>query len=168
MAEAGPTTADQSSHFLDEHTAGRFRGYKPKIKLQSPGWLAMSIPENVQLDTDVPSRIGLTDKRYATVGINIYPPGGRDDMHCHPGSEHIFIVLEGQLRVRGLKEGEDVVLNPGEFVHIDQSYFYQLANETDRPTVICGVFTKPPKKPKLSRYTYRGEATIDPRTLEGE
>jgi hypothetical protein len=87
-------TADQSKHFLDEQTSGRFRDYKPKVKLESQGWQAMSLPENVQLDTDVPSRIGLTNKRYATVGINIYPPGARDDMHCHPGSEHIFIVME--------------------------------------------------------------------------
>jgi quercetin dioxygenase-like cupin family protein len=168
MAETGTTSADQSKHFLDEQTAGRFRGYQPKVKLESQGWQAMSIPENVQLDTDVPSRIGLTNKRYATVGINIYPPGAKDDMHCHPGSEHIFLVMEGELRIYGVKDGEDVVLKPGEFVHINQSYFYQLANETNQPTVICGVFTKPPKKPKLTRYTYRGENGVDPATLEGE
>ena len=83
-------------------------------------------------------------------------------------SEHVFFVLQGQLRVYGVKEGEDVILNPGEFVHINQSYFYQLANETSEPTIIYSVFTKPPKRPKISRYSYRGTETVDPKTLEGE
>ena len=121
-----------------------------------------------RLPTDIPARIGLTNKRYATVGLNVYPPGGRDEMHCDPGSEHIFFVLQGQLHIRGVREGGDVVLGPGEFVHINQSYFYQLANETDQITVLCGVFTKPPKLPKISRYSYRGADTVDPTTLEGD
>jgi len=167
MAE---TTAerDWSHSALDEQTPGRYRNYKPKEKLRSEGWQALSVWDNVQLDADIPSRIGLTNKRYATVGINIYPPGGRDEMHCHPGSEHVFFVLQGQLRIYGVKEGEDVILNPGEFVHINQSYFYQLANETNETTIIYSVFTKPPKPPKISRYSYRGTETVDPKTLEGE
>ena len=45
-------------------------------KLRSEGWQALSGWDNVQLVADVPSRIGLTNKRYATVGINIYPSAG--------------------------------------------------------------------------------------------
>ena len=167
MAET--TAAKDWSHaLLDDQTNGRFRGYKPKKKLESEGWQAMSIKDNLQPDVDTPSRIGLTNKRYATVGINMYPPGGRDEMHCHPGSEHVFYVVEGELRVRGVKDGEDVVLKAGEFVHINQSYYYQLANETDQMTVIYSVFTKPPKAPKITRYSYRGAEGVDPTTLEGE
>ena len=135
--------------------------------LTTSSWQVASIPANAKPKKSG-SRIGLTENKRAQVALNVYPPHRRDEMHCHPGSEHIFIVLENELRVRGLKEGEDVVLNAGEFVHINQSYFYQLANETEKTTVICGVFTKPPKKPKLTRYTYRGEGGIDPATLEGE
>ena len=36
----------------------------------------------------------------------------------------------------GIQDGEDVILKPGELVHINQSYFYQLANETDGVTVV--------------------------------
>ena len=58
------------------------------------------------------------------------------------------MVVQGQLHIYGINEGEDVVLNPGELVHINQSYFYQLCNETDEMCVLYGVFTKPPKPAK--------------------
>jgi hypothetical protein len=153
--------------YHDDQTAGQFRGYKPKYKVESKGWQALSIPENVQ-PSDTPARIGLTNKRYATVGINVYPPGAMDEMHCHPGSEHIFMVFKNQLHIKGLEDGEDVVLKEGELVHINQSYYYQLINDTDQETILYAVFTKPPKPPKITRYSYRGPGGIDPSTLEGE
>jgi quercetin dioxygenase-like cupin family protein len=168
VAETKPIPADWS-HItnMDDRTPGRFRNYVPKAKLRTKGWDAFSVPENIQ-PTDEPGRIGLTNKRYATVGINLYPPGGRDEMHCHPGSEHVFFCFQGELTIHGINEGEDVVLKPGEFVHINQSYYYQLANESNQMTVIYSVFTKPPKPPKISRYSYRGTDGVDPATLEGE
>jgi len=165
-------TSAEPRHYeiLDEHTPGRGRDRAPvKVKLETKGWQAFSIPENVELGADAGSRITFSNKRYAQAGINIYPPGRKDEMHCHPGSEHIFMVVQGQLHIYGINEGEDVVLNPGELVHINQSYFYQLCNETDEMCVLYGVFTKPPKPAKKSRYSYRGpKDTVDPATLEGE
>jgi quercetin dioxygenase-like cupin family protein len=158
--------SDRSPEMLDEQTTGRFRGYEPKRKLQSKGWEALSVPENIQ-PSDRPSRIGLTNKRYATVGINVYPPGAHDEMHCHPGSEHLFMVFKGQLHIKGINEGEDVVLKQGELIHINASYYYQLVNDTDEETILYSVFTKPPKPPKITRYSYRGDKGVDPATLEG-
>ena len=89
-------------------------------------------------------------------------------MHCHPGSEHIFMVFQGELHLYGVGSDEDIVLKPGELVHINQSYYYQLANETDEVTVLYQVATKPPKPPKKFRYSYRREGGVDPTTLEGE
>lgn len=155
---------------VDEQTPGRDRPRPPvKKKLETKGWQVFSIPENIVVDPEAGSRITFSNKRYANVGINIYPPGRKDDMHCHPGSEHIFMVVKGELHIYGINEGEDVVLREGELVHISQSYFYQLSNESDQLCVLYGVFTKPPKPPKISRYSYRGpKDTVDPATLEGE
>jgi uncharacterized cupin superfamily protein len=97
----------------------------------------------------------------------VYQPGQKDEMHCHPGSEHLFMVFQGELHIRGLDGAEDVVLKPGEFVHIKQSYYYQLANETDGVTVVYQVATKPAKPPKVHRYSYRGPGDVDPTSLEG-
>jgi mannose-6-phosphate isomerase-like protein (cupin superfamily) len=168
MAE---TSAEPREYeIFDEQTPGRDRARTPvKKMLESKGWQAFSIKDNVVVDPEAGSRINFSNKRYANVGINIYPPGRKDEMHCHPGSEHIFMVIEGELHVYGINEGEDVVLRKGELVHINQSYFYQLSNESDELCVLYGVFTKPPKPPKKTRYSYRGpKETVDPASLEGE
>jgi hypothetical protein len=53
-------------------------------------------------------------------------------------------------------------------VHINQSYYYQLMNDTDDITVLYQVATRPPKPAKISRYSYREKGGVDPRTLEGD
>ena len=152
---------------VDEDVRGD-RNYEEKQKLRTKGWQVVSIPENVVVDPNTDGYIALTSNRYAQVAINVYKPGQRDEMHCHPGSEHIFMVFQGELHLYGVAPEEDVILKPGDLVHINQSYFYQLANETDQLTVLYQVATKPPKPPKKFRYSYRPTGGVDPSTLEGE
>jgi mannose-6-phosphate isomerase-like protein (cupin superfamily) len=139
-------------------------------KLKTKGWQVTSIPGNIppELKTGT-AYVQMTDNRYAKCVINVYGPGESDEMHCHPGSEHIFMVFQGELHIRGINENEEITLKPGELVHINQSYFYQLHNPTDGVTVLYQVATKPPKPSKVRQYNYRGPAdTIDPTLLEGE
>jgi len=42
------------------------------------------------------------------------------------------------------------------------------ANDTDDLTVLYQVATRPPKPSKISRYSYRGDKGVDPRTFEGD
>lgn len=156
---------------LFEIVDGNVRGdsnYEEKQKLRTNGWQVVSIPDNIKVDPNTDGYIALTRNRYAQVAINVYKPGQRDEMHCHPGSEHIFMVFQGELHLYGVDPEEDVILRPGELVHINQSYYYQLANETDQLTVLCQVATRPAKPPKIGRYSYRPEGGVDPSTLEGE
>ncbi|HLQ33647.1 MAG TPA: cupin domain-containing protein [Chloroflexota bacterium] len=155
---------DHSKELMDDRTDGD-RDYTRKQKLRSKGWQVVSIPDNVR-PREKGSYIQLTDARHAKCVINVYKPGQRDEMHCHPGSEHIFMVFQGELHIYGVNEGEDVILRPGEFVHINASYYYQLCNETDDLTVLYQVATKPAKPVKISRYSYRGPGGVDPATLE--
>src|SRR3954451_24583184 len=132
--------------------------------LHTKGWRGVSIPDNVHVK-DSGSYILLSNARHAKCVINDYRPGQRDEMHCHPGSEHIFMVFQGELHLYGVSPEEDIILKPGELVHINQSYYYQLANETDDLTVLYQVATKPPKPPKKYRYSYRPQGGVDPTTL---
>ena len=166
MAETQAKPLDASQVLMDDRTYGD-RDFQRKQKLRTKGWQVVSIPDNIRLRPDGHSYIQLTDNRYAKCVINVYRPGQRDEMHCHPGSEHIFVVFQGELHIRGLDGDEDIVLKPGELVHIYQSYYYQLINETDDVTVLYQVATKPAKPPKIHRYSYRGPSDVDPRTLEG-
>src|SRR5438552_2910453 len=92
----------------------------------SKSWQAISIPGNVRLKKSGGSYIGLTHNKYVQTAINVYHPHMRDEMHCHPGSEHIFMVWQGELTVRGINEGEELTLKPGELVHIKAGNYYQL------------------------------------------
>ncbi|MPZ15025.1 MAG: cupin domain-containing protein [Chloroflexi bacterium] len=152
---------------VDEDVRGD-RNYEEKQKVRTKGWQVVSIPDNIRINPNTDGYIQLTNNRYAQCVINVYQPGQRDEMHCHPGSEHIFMVFQGELHLYGLDPEEDIILKAGELVHINQSYFYQLANETDDLTVLYQVATKLPKPPKKFRYSYRPDGGVDPRSLEGE
>jgi quercetin dioxygenase-like cupin family protein len=167
MAEAPARELDSSHVLMDDKTNGD-RDYAAKQTLKTKGWQVVSIPKNINPNPKGGGYIQLTDNRYAKAVINVYKPGQRDEMHCHPGSEHLFLCFQGELHIYGVNEGEDVILKPGELVHINQSYYYQLCNETDDITVLYQVATKPPKPAKISRYSYRGPNGIEPATLEGE
>jgi mannose-6-phosphate isomerase-like protein (cupin superfamily) len=72
--------------------------------------------------------VQLTKMEESGVRINCYAPGASDEMHCHPGSEHSFVVWQGKLHVTGVEDGEDITVGPGEFVQIDAGYYYRLHN----------------------------------------
>ncbi|MBM2810824.1 MAG: Cupin protein [Chloroflexi bacterium] len=170
MSSLKPNPLD-TSHLLrdDKFEGGGGDGsYEERQRLRTKGWQVVSLNENADGRKPGQTYIPLTSNRYANAIINVYEPGQRDEMHCHPGSEHLFMVLRGELHLYGVNDGEDVVLKPGELVHINASYYYQLSNETDQVTILYQVATKPPKPSKISRYSYRGPQGVDPTTLEGE
>ena len=160
----------QGQVILDDRPAtGEPLNLEKNQKLRTKGWQVTSIKECVPPLEHGTAYVQMTDNRYAKCVINVYGPGEQDEMHCHPGSEHIFMVFQGELHIRGINENEEIVLKPGELVHINQSYFYQLHNPTDGVTVLYQVATKPPKPSKVRQYNYRGpKDTIDPKLLEGE
>ncbi len=129
--------------------------------LTTPSWQVASIPENSKVKKSG-SYIRMTDNKRAHVALNVYTPHKRDEMHCHPGSEHMFLVWQGQLTIHGINEGEDVTLNPGEFVHIKAGHYYQLCNDTDDVTVLYQVATEPVKPTPVGRRSFRRAGTIMP------
>ena len=130
---------------------GRFTAKK---KLETKSWQAVSIPDNIRLES-ASSYIPLTQNKHVQTVMNVYSPGRRDELHCHPGSEHIFMVWQGQLTVRGINEGEEVTLNPGELIHIKAGHYYQLCNDTDGIAVLYQVATRPAKPSPVGRRSFR-------------
>jgi mannose-6-phosphate isomerase-like protein (cupin superfamily) len=149
--------------FVDDSIIGREpEDVTKKQKLTTSSWQVASISDNAK-PRERGSYIGLTRNKRANVALNYYKPGMRDEMHCHPGSEHIFLVWQGQLTIRGINENEDVTLGPGEFVHIKAGHYYQLANETQEPAVLYQVATVPVKKTPTERRSFRraGDKSAD-------
>jgi len=128
--------------------------------LTTTSWQVASIPANAKPKKSG-SRIGLTENKRAQVALNVYPPHRRDEMHCHPGSEHIFLCWQGNLTVRGINEGEEVTLNPGEMVHIKAGHYYQLCNDTDEQAVLYQVATIPAKRPPTNRRSFRRAGDVE-------
>jgi len=129
-------------------------------KLTTPSWQVASIPDNIEVRRQ--TYVGLSRNRRAHVALNIYPPGRRDEMHCHPGSEHIFLVWEGQLTIRGLNDGEEITLSPGELVHVKSGHYYQLCNDSDADVVLYQVATEPLKRPPRERQSFRRAGAVLP------
>lgn len=130
--------------------------------LTTSSWQVVSIPNNIRVK-ESGSYIGLTRNRRAQTAINVYTPRRRDEMHCHPGSEHIFMVWQGNLTIRGIHEGEEVTLGPGELIHVKAGHYYQLCNDTDDVLVLYQVATVAAKSSPVGRRSFRraGELTAD-------
>jgi mannose-6-phosphate isomerase-like protein (cupin superfamily) len=142
--------------FADDRMIGRGEpeDLSKKQMLTTSSWQVVSIPDNAK-PRERGSYIGLTRNKHANIALNYYKPGQRDEMHCHPGSEHIFMVWQGELTLRGINPGEEVKLKPGGLVHVKAGHYYQLANESDEPTVLYQVATNPVKEPPITRRSFR-------------
>jgi len=155
--------AVETRKYTDDNTGGGGSAGDPtkKQKLTTPSWQVVSLADNAQPGRGSYQR--LTNNKRAHIALNYYEPGQRDEMHCHPGSEHIFMVFRGALTIRGINEGEEITLQPGELVHIKAGHYYQLANETDGVTVLYQVATNPIKPSPVGRRSFRraGDITSD-------
>ena len=114
--------------------------------MSTKGWQVADIVESSVAKGFVP----LTQTNDSAVILNCYEPGQHDEMHCHPGEAHVFVVWKGRLHLSGVEDGEDVVLEEGQFVHINENYYYRLHNPGPDPAVYCQFRTLPPpgKTPK--------------------
>ena len=124
--------------------------YEERVKFRSKGWLVSSFVDNISYDSPTGRNfILLAREKSSNVVMNCYEAGAQDEMHCHPGSEHTFLVWKGKLHLRGVEDGEELTLGPGEFVQIKAGYYYQLHNPGPEPAVYCQFQTKsgtPPKR----------------------
>jgi mannose-6-phosphate isomerase-like protein (cupin superfamily) len=113
----------------------------------SKGWQVADVNQQMVADGSM-AFVPLTELRDSAVILNCYPVGHHDDMHCHPNEEHVFLVYRGRLHLTGVEDGEDVVLEAGELVHIDNNYYYRLHNPGPEPAVYYQFRTLPKNHPK--------------------
>jgi mannose-6-phosphate isomerase-like protein (cupin superfamily) len=144
--------------------AGRpARRTHPNLMFKSRGWQVADIAS--LMETEKPAFVALTEQDESAVILNCYQPGQKDAMHCHPREEHVFMVFTGSLHLTGIEDGEDVVLEAGQYVHIDANYYYRLHNPGPTPAVYVQFRTLPAKEPK-KRITMVEESARGKRLLE--
>jgi mannose-6-phosphate isomerase-like protein (cupin superfamily) len=88
------------------------------------------------------------------IALNCYEPGVNDELHCHPGSDHTFFVVQGECTMKGLKENEEFVLKQHQAVHIPAGFFYQLNNTGTERLILYQVSTEPKPRPKIGKVIY--------------
>jgi mannose-6-phosphate isomerase-like protein (cupin superfamily) len=98
--------------------------------------------------------VKLTETDRCHIALNCYEPGVNDEMHCHPGSDHTFFVVEGECTMKGLKDGEEWKLTRHQGVHVPAGYFYQLNNSGTGRLVLYQVSTQANPKPKIGKVIY--------------
>ena len=136
-----------------QQTDARF-DYESRLKFKSDGWLVSNLDENADDPNRETSFVMLSKLKDSRVVMNVYEPGQADEMHCHPGSEHTFLVWRGKLHLRGIEPGEELTLGPGDFVQIKAGYYYQLHNPGPEQAVYCQFGTVPAKPPKKTMVFY--------------
>ena len=100
------------------------------------------------------------------IALNCYEPGANDEMHCHPGSDHTFFVVEGECTIKGLKDGEEYKLNRHQAVHIPAGYFYQLNNTGTGRLILYQVSTEPNPRPKKTKVIYGIDTSLKEHLLD--
>jgi len=100
------------------------------------------------------------------IALNCYEPGVNDEMHCHPGSDHTFFVVEGECTMKFLKGGE-ARLTQHQAVHVPAGYFYQLNNSGKGRLVLYQVSTEPNPRPKITKVLYGIDTSLKEHLLSG-
>lgn len=147
--------------------AREFEGMRPtrgRLIFRSNGWQVASIDDNAVVERA--AHVPLTQQDESAVILNCYQPGQADEMHCHPKEEHTFLVWQGKLHLTGVEDGEDIVLEAGQFVHIDANYYYRLHNPGPEPAVYCQFRTLPARPPKR-RIVFFNESARGKRAARG-
>ena len=107
-----------------------------------------------------------TQTERAHIALNCYEPGANDEMHCHPGSDHTFLVIEGECTMKGLNESEEYKLTQHQAVHVPAGYFYQLNNTGSGRLILYQVSTEPNPKPKIGKVLYGIDTSLKEHLLE--
>ncbi len=64
-------------------------------------------------------------------------------------------LLADALTIRGINPGEEVTLQPGDFVHTKAGHYYQLCNDSEETAVLYQVATAPTKRAPMGRRSFR-------------
>jgi mannose-6-phosphate isomerase-like protein (cupin superfamily) len=71
--------------------------------------------------------------------VKRYREGGENKMHCHPGEDHTFYILQGQATFHLDQEENVVVVNANEAVHLPRGTYYRFLSSGDEKLLMLRV-----------------------------
>ena len=102
----------------------------------------ITIRDHVRWDPAKMAKVALGVTERALLDLYCVAPGQNQKPHTHGDQDKIYVVLEGQGRVR-LGESEET-LGPGESVIAPAGIEHGLANDGPAPLLVLVVVTPPP------------------------
>ena len=70
-----------------------------------------------------------------SVGLNYYSPGRKNSLHTHPGEDHAFVVLDGEVTFYD-KEGKATVIKKGDGIMLPEGWYYWFENTGGKPLAL--------------------------------
>jgi len=70
-----------------------------------------------------------------SVGLNYYSPGRKNSLHTHPGEDHSFVVLDGEVTFYD-RENNPTLLRKGQGIMLPEGWYYWFENSGARPLAL--------------------------------
>ncbi len=120
---------------------------------KTPSFFHMTAPLPKQGRTN--QMLGATDHMH--IVLKTYASGGENEIHAHPGEDHLFVVLQGRARFRG-PNGEQRVVEKHDCALVPAMALYSFIAEGDEHLVMLriGAATDPVNVDRLSRIDADG------------
>lgn len=69
-----------------------------------------------------------------SIALKYYSDGGENVLHTHPGEDHAFLILEGEMTLYD-KDDHVTVLKRGQGIMIPSGWYYWFKNSGDGPLI---------------------------------
>jgi mannose-6-phosphate isomerase-like protein (cupin superfamily) len=69
-----------------------------------------------------------------SIALKYYNEGGENALHTHPGEDHAFLILDGEMTLYD-KEEQAIVLKRGQGIMIPSGWSYWFKNSGDGPLI---------------------------------
>lgn len=100
-----------------------------------------------------------------SVGLNYYSPGRKNSLHTHPGEDHAFVVLDGEVTFYD-REEKATLLKKGQGIMLPEGWYYWFENSGNKPLALLR-FSARKGKPKVVRVDIKGRTRDKDEDEEG-
>ncbi len=97
-----------------------------------------------------------------SVSLNYYAPGRKNSLHTHPGEDHSFVVLDGEVTFYD-KDGKATILKKGQGIMLPEGWYYRFENTGGKPLALLR-FSAWKQGRKVARVEATGRARKDDAT----
>ncbi len=110
-----------------------------------------------------------------TVVLNYYAVGRKNTLHTHPGQDHVFVVLDGEVTFYD-KDDKATVLKKGQGIMLPDGWYYWFQNTGEKPLALLR-FAARKEKPEIGRIDVKGRTSgedateyvcVDGNPIEGQ